>query len=125
MRIVPQRTLAALVSFMLWAAVFASLPSLAMAQGSTANILGVVKDASGASVPDTSLTARNLETGQTRTATSAADGAYRFSALPVGAYEVRAEHPGFQTEVRSGLTLVVGQEAVVNLYLQVGAVTET
>jgi hypothetical protein len=101
------------------------LTSLAMAQLPTATILGVVKDSSGAVVPDTTLTARNVETGQTRTATSAADGSYRFSALPVGGYEVRAEHSGFQAEVRSGLTLTVSQEAVVNFSLQVGAVTET
>jgi outer membrane receptor protein involved in Fe transport len=109
-------------SFLLWAAMFTSS---AMAQLPTATILGVVKDSSGAVVPDTTVTSRNLETGQTRTATSAADGSYRFSALAVGAYEVRAEHPGFQTEVRSGLTLTVSAEAVVNFTLQVGAVTET
>jgi hypothetical protein len=103
----------------------AALSRPAAAQLPTATILGVVKDSSGAVVPDTALTARNVETGQTRTTVSAADGSYRFSALPVGAYEVRAEHPGFQTAVRSGLTLSVTQEAVVNFSLQVGAVTET
>ncbi|HLA40035.1 MAG TPA: carboxypeptidase-like regulatory domain-containing protein, partial [Candidatus Glassbacteria bacterium] len=99
--------------------------SLALAQLPTATILGVVKDSSGAVVPDAALTARSLETGQTRTATSAADGSYRLPALPVGAYEIRAEHAGFQTEVRTGLTLTISQEAVVNFSLQVGAVTET
>ena len=98
---------------------------VAQAQLPTATILGVVKDSSGASVPDTALTARNVDTGQTRAATSAADGSYRFSALPVGNYEVRAAHPGFQTEARSGLTLAVSQEAVVNFSLQVGAVEQT
>jgi hypothetical protein len=111
-----------LVFLLLWAAMLAPL---AYAQLPTATILGVVKDTSGAVVPDTNLTARNVETGQARTAVSASDGSFRFSALPVGAYEVRAEHPGFQAEVRSGLTLAVSQEAVVNFTLQVGAVTET
>src|SRR5713226_8607437 len=98
---------------------------LAMSQLPTATILGVLKDSSGAVVPDAGITAKNLETGLTRTAVSGADGSYRLSALPVGAYEVRVEHPGFRTEVRSGLTLAVGQEAVVNLTLQVGAVEQT
>src|SRR5437879_3864499 len=102
-----------------------TMGSLAMSQLPTATILGVLKDSSGAVVPDAAITAKNVETGLTRTAASAADGSYRLSALPVGAYEVRVEHPGFRTEVRSGLTLTVGQEAVVNLTLQVGAVEQT
>jgi hypothetical protein len=104
--------------------VLAATPAL-LAQLPTAAILGVVKDTSGAVVPGATLTARNTETGQTRTAVSAADGSYRFAALPVGAYEIRVEHAGFQEAVRSGLTLTVGQEAVVNFSLAVGAVTST
>src|SRR3989304_897888 len=100
--------------FLLWVGVFASF---ALAQLPTATILGVVKDASGAVVPGASLTARNTEPGQTRTAASAGDGSYRISALPVGSYEVRVEQSGFQTEVRSGFTLTVAQEAVINFTL--------
>ncbi len=99
--------------------------SVGFTQLPTAAILGVVKDSSGAVVPNAALTSRNLETGQTRTTTSAADGSFRLPALPVGNYEVRAEHSGFQTELRSGLTLTVAQEAVVNFTLQVGAVEQT
>src|SRR3990167_8849104 len=119
---VPQRTRGVLFSFLLCVGVF---PSLAFAQMPTATILGVVKDSTGAVVPGASLTARGTETGQTRTAASAGDGSYRFSALPVGSYEVRVEQSGFQTEVRSGFTLTVAQEAVINFTLQVGAVTQT
>jgi len=105
--------------FLLWSA------SVAIAQLPTAAILGVVRDASGAIVPGTSLTARNVETGQTRTAVAGDDGSYRFSALPVGNYEVRVEQPGFRSQLRSGLTLAVGQEAVVNFTLEVGAIEQT
>ena len=119
---VPQKTIGVVLSFLLWAGV---LTSFAFAQLPTATVLGVVKDSSGAVVPDTALTARNVDTGQTRSATSAGDGSYRFAALAVGSYEIRAEHAGFQTSVRTGLTLAVGQEAVVNLALEVGAVTQT
>jgi len=119
---VPQSGRKSVLGFLLGVGVFASF---ALAQLPTATILGVVKDASGAVVPGASLTARNTETGQTRTAVSAGDGSYRFSALPVGSYEVRVEQSGFQTEVRSGFTLTVAQEAVINFTLQVGAVTQT
>ena len=95
-----------------------------MAQLPTATILGIVKDSTGAVAPGTTLTARNTDTGQTRSTVSAGDGSYRFSALPVGNYEVRAEHAGFRAEVRGGLTLTVSQEAVVNFTLEVGAIEQ-
>ena len=105
--------------------VFFMSASAAFAQLPTATISGVVKDSSGAVIPDANLTARNTETGLSRAATSASDGSYRFAALPVGEYEIRAEHAGFQTEVRSGVTLTVSQEAVVNFTLAVGAIEQT
>ena len=98
--------------------------ALALAQLPTATVLGTVKDSSGAVVPEAKLTARNTETGQSRTTTSASDGSFRFPALAVGTYEFRAEQSGFQAELRTGLTLAVGQEAIVNFSLQVGAVEQ-
>src|SRR3989454_2091809 len=97
----------------------------AMSQLPTGTILGGVKDSSGAVIPGASITAKNVETGLTRAGVSAEDGSYRLSALPVGGYEVRVELPGFRTEVRSGLTLTVAQEAVINFTLQAGAVDQT
>ena len=49
------------------------------------------------------------------------DGEYRAPELPVGRYEVRAEHPGFKTVTRKGITLEVTQQAVINLDFEVGA----
>jgi len=100
-------------------------PLITYAQLPTGTFLGVVKDASGAVVPGATLTARNLETGLTRTTVSGSDGEYRFAALPVGSYELRAEQTGFGPEVHSGLTLAVSQEAVINFALQVGTVQST
>ena len=71
--------------------------SIAVGQLPTATILGVVKDSSGAVIPSATLTVRNTATGQSRTAQTEANGSYRFSALPVGTYELRAEHTGFQS----------------------------
>ena len=99
--------------------------STSFAQLPTATILGTVKDASGAVVPGATVTARNMDTGQTRTVPTEGDGSYRMSALPIGKYEVRVEHEGFQSEVRSGLELTVGEEAVINATLQVGSAAQT
>ncbi|MBI3896031.1 MAG: TonB-dependent receptor, partial [Acidobacteria bacterium] len=63
-------------------------------------------------------------TGISRTVSTDAAGRYLAPQLPLGNYEVTAEAPGFQTIVRSGITLTVGREAVVNFALQVGAVAE-
>ena len=97
----------------------------AFAQLPTATILGTVRDASGAVVPGAAVTAKNVDTGNSRTANTESDGSYRFSALPVGNYEVDIEHAGFSKETRTGLTLTVGQEAVVNVTLNVGTAAQT
>jgi Carboxypeptidase regulatory-like domain len=93
--------------------VFAQLP--------TATILGNVKDSSGASVPGATVSARNVDTNFVRTVTTGDDGSYRLAELPVGNYELKAEHAGFQTVSQSGITLQVTQQAVINFTLQVGA----
>jgi Carboxypeptidase regulatory-like domain/TonB dependent receptor-like, beta-barrel len=98
---------------------------VALAQLPSGTILGVVKDASGGVVPGAAVTARSVDTGQSRSAVTEADGSYRFNALPVGNYEVRVEAKGFQVAVHSGLTLTVAQQAVVNFALQVGAASQT
>src|SRR2546427_5455825 len=94
---------------------------LSLAQTSTATILGTVKDTSGALVPGVSITVKHTESGLTRTVVSGERGAYTAPLLPVGAYEITTTMPGFKQVVRSGINLVVGQEAEVGLTLEVGA----
>src|SRR3989442_157363 len=98
---------------------------LVFAQGSTGAISGVVRDASGAVIPGVTVTAKHIESGLTRSAVSSETGGYNFQLLPVGAYEISTELPGFKQEIRRGINLVVGQEAMVNLTLEVGAPAES
>lgn len=93
-------------------------------QGSTASISGVVEDASGAAVPGATVTVKSLETGLTRTMTTGEGGNYLALSLPVGQYEIRAEKAGFKAVLRTGIVLVVGQQAVVNLQLTVGEISQ-
>jgi Carboxypeptidase regulatory-like domain/TonB dependent receptor/TonB-dependent Receptor Plug Domain len=97
---------------------------LVYAQVTTGTISGVVQDASGGAIADTAVTVRNLDTGTARTVSTDAGGRYTIPDLPVGNYEIQAQHPGFQTEVRSGVNLTVGREALVNVTLKVGQVSE-
>ena len=96
----------------------------AQTSSATATILGVVKDTSGALIPGVSITVKHTETGQTRTAISSESGDYNVPLLPVGAYELTTVMPGFKQDVRRGINLVVGQQAVINLTLEVGAAAE-
>jgi len=96
---------------------------LAQAQ-TTAAISGTVTDSTAAAVPGAAVRATNVETGIVRQTATDGAGRYRIPELGLGSYSVEAQTAGFQTEVRSGIRLTVGREAVVNLQLQVGAVTE-
>jgi len=93
-------------------------------QQPTASITGTVQDSTGASVPNVTVTVASPETGQTRNIVTDSSGQYAALSLPVGQYEVRAEKPGFASVVRTGITLVVGQQAVVNMRMDVGAVRQ-
>src|SRR6266567_2480589 len=97
---------------------------LVFAQTSTATIVGVVRDTSGALIPGASITVKHTETGLTRTAITSETGDYNVPLLPVGAYELTTAMPGFKQDVRRGINLVVGQQAVINLTLEVGAPEE-
>src|SRR5437667_1510814 len=112
------RVTAAIVSFV------ALATPLIFGQGGTATISGVVRDTSGALIPGVTITIKHVDSGLTRTVVSSEQGGYAAPALPVGPYEVSALLPGFKQQVRSGINLVVGQEAVVDLTLEVGANAE-
>ena len=92
-----------------------------VAQLPTATILGVAKDTSGGVLPNVTVTITNVDTGATRAVKTGDDGEFRAPELPVGRYEVRAEHPGFKTVTRKGITLEVTQQAVINLDFEVGS----
>ena len=66
------------------------------------------------------MTVKSLESGAARSLLTDDAGDFRALSLPVGAYQVRAEKPGFKAQVRNGIDLVVGQNAVVNLKLEIG-----
>jgi hypothetical protein len=74
----------------------------------SATLSGRIADASGAVVSGASLTANNLETNQTQTATTDYEGRYRFPYLHVGTYKLTVEAEGFSPLTKE-LTVTVGQ----------------
>ena len=106
------------------AAVLFLLTGVKPAAAQTAGtILGVVNDPSGASVPNANVTLTSIERSDVRTTASGGDGAYRFSAVDPGRYNIKVEAQGFKTKTMTGLTLDVAEEAVANLTLEVGTST--
>src|ERR1700730_4681794 len=90
----------------------------------TAEISGTVTDSSGARVPNANITVLNRDTGISRSADSNTNGFYSVPLLQPGNYVITAKATGFATQVRTGITLEVGAQQVLDFTLQVGQVTE-
>ncbi len=90
----------------------------------SAEMLGLVSDASAAAITDAKLTARNLATNLTYTTTSNGAGSYRIPLLPPGEYELVAEKSGFGKYIRKPITLRLNQQAELNVSLQVASSAE-
>src|SRR5689334_14797679 len=97
-------------------AMFAALSS---AQTGVGQIQGTVSDATGAVVPNASVTLENLQmNSQTQTTTNEA-GAYVFPSLVPGEYQLTVTVPGMQ-KWEGKATIVAGQRADINAALEVG-----
>jgi len=90
----------------------------------SAAISGRVIDPAGAVVSGATVTANNLETQVARASVTDEAGRYSILSLSVGVYEIRVSKPGFQEAVRSGVHLAVGQQAIVDVSLSIGQVSE-
>ncbi len=86
--------------------------------------VGTVYDTEGITLPGATLTAKNVETGLTRTVITNERGQYRLERLPRGFYIITVSLPGFKTSERGGLELWAGAELRVDFTLEVGAIEE-
>jgi hypothetical protein len=100
-----------------------SVPVLAQLSGAT--LSGIVKDESGGSIPNASVSIKNVATGAVRETTTNTDGLYSAPNLAPGDYEIKVSAKGFSTLVQKGITLTVGAEQALNFTLKVGQVTQT
>ncbi|OFW16844.1 MAG: hypothetical protein A3F70_03230 [Acidobacteria bacterium RIFCSPLOWO2_12_FULL_67_14] len=103
-------------------AAVAVLPAAGYAQEAT--IGGTVTDSTGAVLPGVTIVAVHEATGNTFEGITDERGLYRIP-VRVGVYRMTAQLPGFANVVRSGLTVLVGQQALVNLQLAPSTVQET
>ena len=109
----------------LFAALLLLLPFTAQAQSIvTGGLGGTVTDSSGAVIAGANVTLKNADTGAVLTTTTTTNGTYQFTLLKPGNYAVTVSHEGFK-QVSQPTQVLLGQIAVANVQLQVGATTET
>ncbi|MGA2267471.1 MAG: TonB-dependent receptor [Bryobacteraceae bacterium] len=100
------------------------LASSALAQTSLVGgaLAGSVSDSTGGLIPGATVTVRETGTHQAREISTDAEGAFRFSELPVGTYEVLVSLPGFAPYHHAGVTLPLGGTVRLDIVLQSGGV---
>ena len=101
-------------------AVSVNAPAQSLTSG---DITGVVSDPSGAVLSNATVTLKSNATGETKTQNTNAQGNYRFSLLPPGAYTISAAAPKFQSSQQQA-TVSTGQASTLNFQLSVGEASQ-
>ncbi len=91
----------------------------------TGALKGTVTDPSGSVVPGVTMKVTSNETGQTRTAITQSNGTYLVPLLPLGEYRLETSAKGFKTVTFQNIPIHVTETALLDIHLQVGAITET
>src|SRR5579872_7099872 len=86
--------------------------------GTSGEITGTVTDSAGAAVLKATVNAVDTQTGLQRTVTTDNAGKFRVAGLSPATYDIRAQMPGFATEIRKGVTVAVGQTVVSDFKLK-------
>jgi hypothetical protein len=97
----------------------------AAAQGERGVIIGTVADAQGGVLPGVAITVRNVDTGFTQTDVTSANGQYRFGALPLGRYELKAELVGFTTATVTNLAITINREISQDISMSLSTLQES
>ncbi|HZT28754.1 MAG TPA: TonB-dependent receptor [Bryobacteraceae bacterium] len=96
----------------------------AYAQTETGQITGTALDPTGAVIPNAAVTAKGVGTGVVRSVTTGDSGAYTFTNLLPGDYDVSASAPGFTT-LQQRVTVTVGGRVGLDFHLEVGKAETT
>jgi hypothetical protein len=109
--------------FVLILTMFSAGPAKAQVAG--ASLSGTITDPSGSIVPNAQIIITAIDTGVSRTVNSTGAGFYIAPNLLPGAYKISVTAAGFSTLERTGITLTVGDQQVLDVKLQVGQVSQT
>jgi len=100
------------------------LSSFLFGQSDTTSLTGTITDPSGASVASAKVSLRNLSTGSRRLTVSDVQGAYHFSLLVPGPYEITVDSSGFTQHKDDQIALQVAQSGHLDIQLQIGSSAE-
>jgi hypothetical protein len=100
------------------------LPFHLYGQSTQGTILGTVRDASGAVVPNATVKVTDIDAGVTRTDTTDSSGNYQALNLNPGHYTVEVSANNFDTTIINGLTLVARQQLRADATLTIGTVSQ-
>ena len=102
------------------------LPALgAYAQYENGSLVGTIHDATGAAIPNVSVTVTNNATGIATIVTSNGAGDYEIPSLRFGIYTITAKAAGFADAVAKEITVPVGGHIRIDLVMKVGAAETT
>ena len=93
------------------------------AQFDAASVLGYVRDAAGAGVPNATVTLTNVETGVTQTLHTDKEGKYEFASVKIGDYKLVSEAEGFSRYESATFPLTVNARQRVDANLKIGTAT--
>jgi len=109
----------------LFAFVFVLLGSRLQAQYDNGSLVGTIRDATGAPIPNATVIITNMATAIATQAKTNATGDYEVPTLHVGVYTISATAPGFASAVAKNINIEVGGREHIDLKLAVGAATTT
>ena len=89
------------------------------------SIIGTVTDPTGAVIPEASVVVIDHATHVTHSVRTDSAGRFMIDALAPGSYRVEAQAKGFQKQVLADVAVTAERPAVVNISLNIGAVSET
>ena len=112
-------------SVLLFAILFALSGGLCFGQTQAARLQGIVRDSSGAIVPNAKVVAVNSQTKDTADATTNASGLYMLPALRPGTYTLTVEASGFAKTTITDIELAVSANIAQDVKLEIGKLTET
>src|SRR5580693_6143096 len=116
-----RRSLLVAVLFLIGALGLVAIPAQAQTAG---QISGQVLDISRAAISESVITATNQATGETRRISTDSQGHFTLTNLPIGTYDVSAEHAGFQRQLQKSVQINVASTVELNFVMSVGAVTQ-
>jgi len=99
---------------------FLALLLAGIAFGQDAQLSGTIQDPSGAAVAGAEITLRSDQTGGRRTTRSSEAGLYNLTTLKPGIYRFIVRAAGFETVVREGIDLQIGENARLDFTLRIG-----